>query len=417
MSIIFVSYSRHSEGIARSLVNDLDQLGRMVWFDQDLTGGQAWWDQILAKVRECDVFIFVLDQKSLSSVACKQEYLYAADLGKSILPILVADGISANLLPPQLSQIQFVDYRKQDRNAVLRLARALAGIPPPKPLPDPLPVTPEVPLSYLGRVGAQIDANANLNYESQSALVVDLRRSLRDPETCEDTYVLLKSLRKRRDLFAAIAEEVDELIGSIGKAPPAGAIADRELSPEGPPSDTLIAEEPHGKALEVKAEQHPLRPVDEPLLEAITEVGEQPPKALIAEPQAAPQALAQMNRKPTSRERLLGAVGGAVFGTILPLTAMLIYFGFSGVVEKNLHLVVLLSGAGWSISGAIIGTNRNGIVAVLIGGVSVWFLQGLFLGYDDRSSSVGVLFAPVGAILGAIAQQLLRYQLSKRSRL
>jgi hypothetical protein len=64
------------------------------------------------------------------------------------VPVLTTDGgVSLNLLPPALSQIQFVDYRSKDRDAVLRLVRALTALP--APLPDPLPAPPVVPLSYL----------------------------------------------------------------------------------------------------------------------------------------------------------------------------------------------------------------------------------------------------------------------------
>jgi hypothetical protein len=110
-------------------------LGHTVWFDHELTGGQVWWDQILAKVRDCDVFIFVLNPEALKSTACKREYSYAHDLGKPILPVLVAEGVRTNLLPSALSQIQFVDYLKQDRDAAIRLARALTATPAPQPLP------------------------------------------------------------------------------------------------------------------------------------------------------------------------------------------------------------------------------------------------------------------------------------------
>jgi hypothetical protein len=218
MSSIFVSYNRQSEAIIKTLVDDIQTLGHTVWFDQELKGGQAWWDQILATVRNCDVFIFVLHPTALSSAACKLEYGYASALGKPILPVLVAEGISTNLLPPALSQIHFVDYRKQDRDAALRLARAIAIVPPSKPLPNPLPTPPEVPISYLGRLADQIDTEPALSYEQQSALVVDLRKSLRDPEIADDAYALLARLRKRRDLFAFVADEVDELLESISNA-------------------------------------------------------------------------------------------------------------------------------------------------------------------------------------------------------
>jgi hypothetical protein len=96
---------------------------------------------------------------ALNSTACQREYGYAADLGKPILPILLSDGVSTNLLPPALSVIQFVDYRKRDdQRSALQLAKALWTIPAAKPLPNPLPSPPAVPLSMTSvpssRVGA-----------------------------------------------------------------------------------------------------------------------------------------------------------------------------------------------------------------------------------------------------------------------
>ncbi len=234
MSNIFISYSRHSEAIARTLANDIEKLGYTVWFDQELSGGQAWWSQILARVRDCHVFVFVLDPKALNSTACKREYGYADDLGKPILPVLVAEDMSTNLLPPALSQIQFVDYRKRDGDAALRLARALTltTVPPPKPLPDPLPLPPEVPISYLGSLAEKIEITATLSNEEQSALVIGIKRSLRDPETTNDGYTLLQGLKKRPDLLASIAEEIDELLASTPKAR-----ASPPRAPEPVPSD------------------------------------------------------------------------------------------------------------------------------------------------------------------------------------
>src|SRR5262245_55378833 len=129
MANIFISYSRQCQPVAKALAEDIEALGNTVWFDQELSGGQVWWDQILAKVRNCDVFVFVLDPESLNSTACKSEYGYAANLGKPILPVLISDGVSTNLLPKALAEIQFVDYRKQDRSAAFSLSRALATLP------------------------------------------------------------------------------------------------------------------------------------------------------------------------------------------------------------------------------------------------------------------------------------------------
>ncbi len=222
MSTIFISYSRQSETIVTTLADDIEALGHTVWFDQELSGGQAWWDQILEQVRGCDVFVFALAPEALDSTACMREYQYAADLGKPILPVLVAQGVSTNLLPAPLSAIQYVDYRKQDRDAAFRLARAISSVPSPKPLPDPLPPSPEVPISYLVGLAGKVESASTLSLEDQRSLVFDLRRSLRESENAGDARILLEKLRKRRDLLADIRDEVDEILaGTTRDHPPA----------------------------------------------------------------------------------------------------------------------------------------------------------------------------------------------------
>ncbi len=176
MATVFISYNRQSETTTKALSDDIEALGHKVWFDQEISGGQSWWNQILGKIRESDVFVFVLDPEALNSTACKREYVYAADLGKPILPILAANDVSTNLLPPALSKIQFVDYRNTDREAAFRLARAFNLLPKPSTLPDPQPPPPEAPISYLGNLAEQIDTISTLNYEKQCAILTDLRR-------------------------------------------------------------------------------------------------------------------------------------------------------------------------------------------------------------------------------------------------
>ncbi len=147
MANIFISYNRKSATVAKSLADDIENIGHIVRYDNNLSGGQAWWDQILEKVRNSDIFVFVLDPQALNSTACIREYNYADALGKPILPILASGEVSTNLLPQALSKIQFVDYRVTDRSAAFKLARAFTSIPPAQPLPTPLPTPPEVPVS------------------------------------------------------------------------------------------------------------------------------------------------------------------------------------------------------------------------------------------------------------------------------
>jgi hypothetical protein len=183
---IFVSYARESETAVQNLAADVESLDHKVWVDHDLKGGREWWDQILAHIRDCQVFMMTLSPESLASAACKREYNYAAELGKPILPILIAEGISLQTLPSRLSQIQYVDYRKRDVTSAFKLASALNAVPPALPLPDPLPEPPGAPVSYLGGLAEQIDGDKPLDAKDQSALVSSLRRALRETETKAD---------------------------------------------------------------------------------------------------------------------------------------------------------------------------------------------------------------------------------------
>lgn len=226
MSNIFFSYTRNDQDTVNTLVRHLDSLDHTVWFDQELSGGQAWWDQVLVQIQQCDTFVFGLSPESQESYACKLEYTYALDLGKAIVPILLADGVSFALLPEALSKIQYVDYRAQDPQAVISLVMALQNLPPTQPLPDPLPEPPEAPISSLGALKEQIETRDSLTFEEQTALVVTLKGQLRVPEQADDVRSLMRLLRRRRDTLANVAEEIDEALAGAPELRPKPPIQD-----------------------------------------------------------------------------------------------------------------------------------------------------------------------------------------------
>ncbi len=213
---IFISYSRSDGQEVKQIIEDFESLGYKIWFDKELSGGQSWWDRILSEIRNCDLFVFVLSAKSNNSTACNREYTYAFDLNKRILPILV-DDVSTNLLPSALTAIHFVDYRDKGRNSVLGLVKALNSLPEPSPLPDPLPPPPEVPISYLGNLKAEIETSQVLSFEDQSAILLKLKERLKNKAEEKDVYQLLRTFKQRDELYHRIAEQIDELLA--GKSP------------------------------------------------------------------------------------------------------------------------------------------------------------------------------------------------------
>ena len=125
---------------------------------------------------------------------------------------MVSGGVSAGLLPPALSKLQHVDYRRQDRQAALAIARAFSNLTPSPPLPSILPDPPDVPILYMGELKDHVDGVAPLGFDAQTALVLKLKEKLRQKTDAKDGRQLLERLRKRPDLFALVAAEIDEAL-------------------------------------------------------------------------------------------------------------------------------------------------------------------------------------------------------------
>lgn len=220
MGQVFVSYNRGSLESVEALADDLDAAAHEPWFDRELTGGQRWWDSILARIRTCDIFVFALTPDSLESQACGRELQYAMMLGRPVLPVLLSDEVKTMHLPAALGQIQYVDYCKQDKQAAFALMRAIAGLPAPPPLPDPLPNPPPVPLSYVVSLREKIDYAEALDYQGQIALVFELRDRFREGRPADEIAELLNRLRRRDDLLAKVAREIDTVLAEVAQGQP-----------------------------------------------------------------------------------------------------------------------------------------------------------------------------------------------------
>lgn len=234
MRRVFVSYSRNNLDAISQLVEDMRAVGIDTWYDQTLTGGQRWWDNILANIRECDIFVFALSPESWSSEACRSELGYVMQLGKPILPVLVSDGININLLPPPLSEIQVTDYRRRDKGATLALFKSINAAPAAAALPDPLPAAPPVPVSYLSTLKERIDSPNPLSSQEQITLLFELEEELQERRSPAEVRDLMLSLKHRDDLLAKIAAKLDVMLNSLEDKAPARQIENVAPAPAAP---------------------------------------------------------------------------------------------------------------------------------------------------------------------------------------
>ena len=352
MASVFVSYSRRSGDAIHTLIGDLEGLGHSVWFDRNLSGGHKWWRDILRKIRELDLFVFVMDKDSLESEACRSEYRYAASLGKRVLPILLSDTVSVNLLPPELSEIQFVDYRAPDRDAAIRLARALADLPPLAELPNPLPPEPAAPSTYLGNLASRVDTPDTLSYEQQSTLLFELSLNLRGPATASDARTLLARFRKRADLYAKIDQEISRLVPTNGESPS--------------PADSTTAPLPRGG------------------------------------PSGGPRASPAKPAASAAARRAAGAMGLALGATLGAVSlATIRYFSW-----PMLFWSLLPALAAASVGAVSAGRPRLGLISA--GGAAIGWLVVGTVSNSDPLATGAVFGAPVGALFGMVVGLLLR---------
>ena len=214
MRKVFVSYSRANLDAVTQLVEDLQAVGINTWHDQTLTGGQRWWENILASIRDCDIFIFALSPESWQSEACRSELAYVVALNRPILPVLVSD-VLLNLLSAPLNEIQVTDYRSRDKSAAFALLRAINSAPAAPPLPDPLPLAPPVPISYLSTLKERIEAPASLSPQEQNLLFLELEEAITEGRSPTEIRDLLLSLKRRDDLLAKVGNKVEAALRDV----------------------------------------------------------------------------------------------------------------------------------------------------------------------------------------------------------
>lgn len=231
MRKVFVSYSRVNLDAVKQLVDDLQAMGVNTWYDQTLTGGQRWWDNILAGIRDCDIFLFALSPESWESEACRSELTYGLGLVKPILPVLVADGIKMNLLSAPLAEIQITDYRLRDKGAAFAVLKAINAASDAPPLPDPLPTSPPVPVSYLGTLKDRIDAPASLSPQEQNLLFLELEEAIEEGRSPAELRDLLMCLKRRDDLLAKVGTKIDAALRTLEQKTASARPAKRPVPP------------------------------------------------------------------------------------------------------------------------------------------------------------------------------------------
>lgn len=87
---IFVSYSHMDKELVYPFINAL-QKEFNVWFDEGIHYGHEWEEEIVTKLEECSIFIFIVSNNSLESENCKDELFQARELGKNFINLILEE--------------------------------------------------------------------------------------------------------------------------------------------------------------------------------------------------------------------------------------------------------------------------------------------------------------------------------------
>jgi len=199
---VFISYAREDdEPFVKRLHKDLTHAGFEVWWDRASlqTRRLPFRQEIRDAICSHDRLILVVGPKAAVSESVRQEWQWAMELDKSVIPILRKGDYTH--LPGELSALQCDDFRDDGQYRV-QLAKLIENLHRPEPPLGGLFGVPSPPPHFLARP--------------------DLLRQVKD--------ALLADLKKPVVITGADARVGVHGMGGIGKSVLAGAIArDREV--------------------------------------------------------------------------------------------------------------------------------------------------------------------------------------------
>jgi len=102
----FISYSRSVKQEIGQVIKLLRAAGHDVWWDADIPIIEDWWATILKNIEWCEIFIFIVSEKSVQSPYCLEELRYAIARNRPILPFIV-DDYTRYSIPPELGRRQW----------------------------------------------------------------------------------------------------------------------------------------------------------------------------------------------------------------------------------------------------------------------------------------------------------------------
>ena len=109
---IFISYAHKDIKDVRSLIEQLQDNGFNVWYDEGIDPGTEWDENIASHIKDCSYFIAYMTNNYLESQNCRDEINYARDLDKERLLIYGEDVELPEGMKMRLGRLQAIYKNK-----------------------------------------------------------------------------------------------------------------------------------------------------------------------------------------------------------------------------------------------------------------------------------------------------------------
>ena len=121
---IFFSYSRSDAEFAQKLAKDLQAEGYSIWIDQiSVEPGTRWDSEVEKALESSDVFLVVLSPDAVSSENVMDEFAFALEENKKIVPVLHRDC----KIPLRLRRLHYIDFTGDYMSGLAQLNKSLSS--------------------------------------------------------------------------------------------------------------------------------------------------------------------------------------------------------------------------------------------------------------------------------------------------
>lgn len=118
----FLSHSDRDDQITEMIRRSILREGMPVWIDRShIQTGADFQQSINRGIELADTLVYLISPNSIRSSYCQQEFAYARQLHKRIIPLLV-DDLPVDLVPPDQRALQFIDCQNYQDPEVFQKA-------------------------------------------------------------------------------------------------------------------------------------------------------------------------------------------------------------------------------------------------------------------------------------------------------